>query len=80
MIEYGTVVKKTQYQAGREINVMTTFTQSVKVSSNEDVIQMFEELLNKRSQGELHNPGISIEEYTDTGDIKRIIKSWSVYE
>lgn len=59
---------------------MTVFTQSVTVHSDDEVIEVFKTLLMQRSNGDLHNPSISVEEYADTGKLKRIVKSWSVHE
>jgi len=80
MIDYGSVTKKAQYQAGKQISSMTVFTQSITVHSDDEVLEVFKDLLALRSSGSVHNPSISLEEYTDTGKLKRIIKSWSVYE
>lgn len=80
MIDYGTVSKQRRFQAGQEVSSMTIITQSVTVHTDDEVLEVFKSLLELRRKGEVHNPSISLEEYMDTGKLKRIVKSWSVYE
>lgn len=80
MMEYGTITKQTKLIAGKEISSMTTFTQSVRTTTDDEVKSAFESMINDWKLGKIHNPSLQIEEYSDTGKIKRIIKSWSVYE
>lgn len=80
MIDYGTVSKQSRFQAGQQVSSMIVITQSVSVHSDDEVLEVFKDLLKLRSKGDVHNPSITLEEYTDTGKLKRIVKSWSVYE
>jgi hypothetical protein len=78
MIEYGTVSRESQFSAGKEVRTVLIFTQSVKVERDNEIIDMFKQMLEARSKGELHDPGISLKE--QDGLVKRVVKRWSVYE
>lgn len=80
MIEYGSVNRHQQYANGKLIQDKLVYTQSVRIQSDDDVIEIMRALLEQRSRGDVHNPSISLEEYADTGKLKRLIKQWSVYE
>jgi hypothetical protein len=80
MIEYGEVSQVKQYIGGVAVRSVVTYIQSVRVDTDSEAVEAFRKLLEQRSRGEVHEPGVTLEEYADTGKVKRIVKKWSVYE
>lgn len=76
-MNYGTISVRTIMSAGKVVQTLTVYDESVPVHSDIEAAEVFYEMLEQLKQGKLINPGIQVEVYPDTGRIKRVVKSWT---
>lgn len=76
-MKYGIVSTQVRMIAGKVVGQVVIYTESVQVSNDIQAAELFYELLEQLKQGKLKNPGIQVEQYPDTGKIKRVVKSWT---
>jgi hypothetical protein len=78
-MDYGDIeeIRTHKVLGGLATHPIVIFRQSISVRTDSQVIILFNDLLERFKRGELINPGIQVEVYSDTGKIKRVVKSWT---
>lgn len=76
-MNYGTVSSQTRIIGGKAVEQLVIYTESVTVHTDIEAAESWYDMLEQRKNGKLKNPSIQLEEYPDTGRIKRVVKSWT---
>lgn len=74
---YGSKAVTTHYQAGAVSDAFTTYSESVRVSSDEDVLAEFLKLMEYVKKPGRFNPVMEIVTDRRTNQPLRIVKTWS---
>lgn len=76
-MNYGTISVRTVMIAGKVARHYVTYDESIPVHDDIEAAEVWYDMLEQLKRGELINPGIQLEQYPDTGRIKRVVKSWT---
>ena len=79
MIEYGKITKREEINIASGIHSapVVIYEQSVRVTNDLDVDALYHSLMDDMRCQKLTNPGVQIEQYPDSGKIKRVVKCWT---